>query len=121
VPGAECLAGKEEEMKILNAFSMNMLDPTEIIVDVRRALLSLAEARLMLEGTTDFESAVGHIDTAKLFSEQLGVPILPNRINILLRKGDTALVGQHVGTRLPEGATQLPEGARIDWMFVQIL
>jgi hypothetical protein len=119
MPGVECLAGKEE-MKILNAFSWNMLDPTVMSGGVSYARLSLAEARLMIESTLDYESAVGHTDTAKLFTELLGVPILPNRANVLLRKGDKALVGQHVGTRLPEGATQLPEGARIDWIYFTV-
>ena len=107
-------------MKILNAFSLGMLDPAAICGVVKYARLSLAEARLMVGGTTDFESAVGHVDTAKLYSEQLGVTVLPNRTNILLRAGDRALVGQYGGTRLPEGATQLPEGARIDWVYLVV-
>ncbi len=65
-------------------------------------------------------SAVGHADTAAVFSSVLGVPIAANRATISLGKGERALVGQYRGPRLPEGATQLPEGATIQWMVVSV-
>lgn len=50
----------------------------------------------------------------------LGHPVPMNRVNVQLHPGDSALVGQYTGPRLPEGATQLPEGARILWLRVDV-
>ena len=58
-------------------------------------------------------SAVGHADTARI----LGVPM--NRINIQLMPGQTAIVAQLQGGRLPEGATTLPEG--FSFKFFRVL
>jgi len=111
---------------ILNAFSLNLLDPTVAAGSIEftrlpganAAFASLADVRR--GGTKQIVSAVGHADTARLFSQQLGEEIVAARATVAMSVGDMALVGQHVGTRLPEGATQLPEGARIDWFLVQL-
>lgn len=65
-------------------------------------------------------SAVGHADTARLFSSVLDRQIEPNRINVELGDDDELLVGQYVGPRLPEWATELPKGAVIHWMSVHM-
>jgi hypothetical protein len=39
---------------------------------------------------------------------------------VSLVPGDRVLVGQYSGTRLPEGATTLPEGATIRWLVVSV-
>jgi hypothetical protein len=65
-------------------------------------------------------SAVGHPDTARIFSSILGVDITTNRCNVTLNRNDYIYVGQYIGPRLPEGATQLPEGASILWYKVQV-
>ena len=101
-------------MFILNAFSLNMLDgDADVIVrQVTQAVAaSLAPACV---------SAVGHADTAAVFSAVLGVPVPCNRVSVTLRHGDLALVGQYSGPRLPEGATSLPEGATIKWVVVGV-
>jgi hypothetical protein len=73
----------------------------------------------MLSGEIKFTSAVGHADTAMVFSNELGLPILPNRVSVKLYDPETrVLVGQYVGPRLPEGATRLPDGATIEWWIV---
>jgi len=64
---------------------------------------------------SDLVSAIGHADTARV----LGVPM--NRINVTLRKGDTAFVAQLQGGRLPEGATTLPEGSTFKFIKVEVL
>jgi hypothetical protein len=74
--------------------------------------------RMMLSGEITWESAVGHADTAFLFANELGLPILPNRVSVKLKAGECALIGQYIGSRLPEGCTSLPEGARIEWWIV---
>lgn len=104
-------------MKLLNAFSLNMLAEFPAWASFQE--LSLGEVREILteEG---FDSAVGHAETAAVFSEQLGVEVSCQRVTVTLKKGESALVGQCRGPRLPEGATTLPEGATIRWYLVMI-
>jgi len=103
-------------MILLNAFSLNMLAefPSRPCFEE----ISLDEAREALGDS--FESAVGHADTAAVFSEQLGIVVPANRMTIALKKGDIAVVGQYRGPRLPEGATTLPDGATIAWYRVTV-
>lgn len=102
-------------MRLLNAFSLSMIAHPAVI---ETSELTVAQAQAVLaEG---FESAVGHADTATVFGEVLGVPVATNRVSIALEKGEQALVGQYAGPRLPEGATQLPEGATIKWLLVTV-
>jgi hypothetical protein len=101
---------------LLNAFSANMLE--SFPADIKFAEISLEEAkRLAARG---FASAVGHADTAKVFSSVIGVPVPANRINVSLKEGHVALIGQYRGPRLPEGATELPEGATIQWLLMAV-
>lgn len=65
-------------------------------------------------------SAVGHADTAALFSALLGRPVEHARVNVTLHDDDVLLVGQITGGRLPEGATTLPDGVRILWLAVTV-
>ena len=101
-------------MYILNAFSLNMIvgDANIVVREVSRAM-----AASLASGCT---SAVGHADTAAVFSSVLGVDVPCNRATVALEDGDVALVGQYSGPRLPEGATTLPEGATIKWMVVEV-
>ena len=101
-------------MYILNAFSLNMIVGNADIV-VREITKDVA-ASLAANCT----SAVGHADTAAVFSHVLGVEIPCNRVTVALKDGDVALVGQYSGPRLPEGATALPEGATIKWLVVAV-
>jgi len=64
---------------------------------------------------SDLVSAVGHQDTANV----LGVEM--RRVNVTLRKGDTAFVAQLQGGRLPEGSTTLPEGFSLKFFKVEVL
>ena len=101
-------------MFILNAFSLNMIvGNADIVV---REISQKVAARLAAICT----SAVGHADTAAVFSSVLGVEVPCNRATVALKEGDVALVGQYSGPRLPEGATSLPEGATIKWLVVGV-
>ena len=113
-------------MKIIisNALSLSMLDretqrgsADEAVIprpcDDPDAFLDEWEA----DGA-DIESAVGHADTAAVFSAILGRLVAANRVNVKLEAGVVLLVGQYIGQRLPEGASTLPEGARIEWWTV---
>ena len=110
-------------MYLLNAFSANMLAdfPASVTFDE----ISAAHARLVLmciEADGDsWESAVGHADTARVFESVLGDVVVPcNRVTVNLRAGDSAILGQYSGPRLPEGAKELPAGAEIKWLLVQV-
>jgi len=103
-------------MLLLNAFSANMLAafPTKVAFEP----ISVEEAASIAADGID--SAVGHADTAALFSSQLGVSVLVERRTVSLAAGAVALVGQYRGPRLDEGATQLPEGAEIIWLRMTV-
>lgn len=112
-------------MYLLNAFSLNMIsgfpasvEVTEVTADQARfALMCAAEA----DGEVDFvKSAVGHADTAAVFSSVLNCPVECRRVTVSLSKGDSAIVGQYIGPRLKEGAVALPEGAAIKWLLVHV-
>jgi hypothetical protein len=105
-----------EEMYLLNAFSLNMLAeyPAQPLFEE----VSLDQVRNSLQN--GFTSAVGHADTAAVFSDQLGINVPANRTNVSLVKGDIAVIGQYRGPRLPEGVSTLPEGASIVWLQVTI-
>lgn len=101
---------------IANAFSLQML-PQGLqiwVTDKNPAEVSRACRDV------PWTSIVGHADTAAIISGQLGFEVPHNRININLQPGDTLYVGQLTGGRLPEGATELPEGFRLEWRRVDI-
>jgi hypothetical protein len=99
-----------------NAFSLNMLgEKPEQSIRVRA--LSLTSARMLVGNLT---SVVGHADAAAVFTTVLRSEVACNRASVTLEAGDSLLVGQYSGPRLPEGATKLPEGANIKWFLVEI-
>lgn len=68
-------------------------------------------------------SAVGHPDTAVLFSSLLNRPVEYNRVSVRLSRDDTLLVGQLMAAdggmvRLAPGTTELPVGATIEWWVI---
>ncbi len=99
-------------MKLMNAFSLNMLAqfPAQPLFEE----ITLEAAKAALQG--GFESAVGHANTAAVYSSVLGLPVEAARSTVSLQKGDVAIIGQYRGPRLEEGAKQLPEGATIQWI-----
>jgi hypothetical protein len=104
------------KMMLLNAFSLNMLAGFPTSVRVEEVTLERAQGLAV-----DAQSAVGHADTAAVFSTVLGVPVPANRATVSLVAGSVALVGQYIGPRLPEGSTTLPEGATIKWLLVAVV
>ena len=98
--------------KILaNAFSISML-PMEAMNFIRVKKITPDEI------PTDIESAIGHVDTAKLQSNNLGIEVKPNPVSNKLTESDVLYVAQYTGPRLPEGATTLPEGASLEFFEV---
>lgn len=91
-----------------NGFSLQMVAP-EDLSKVR--FEPVAEPM----DKSQYVSIIGHADMAQI----LGVPL--NRISVTLKAGDELWVCQLTGGRLPEGATQLPEGFKFIWVKVIIL
>jgi hypothetical protein len=102
-------------MILLNAFSLNMV-PEKCDVRIRRISTEKAVEQLK----AGWESAVGHANTAAVFASVLGIEVPMNRKTVAVEPGDRMIVGQYVGPRLPEGATELPEGAEIRWALVTV-
>jgi len=104
---------------ITNAISLNML-PLEVQsggIIFRR--IGLEEAQRLVREADTVVSAIGHADTARLVGAQLGVELPPDRRSVQL--GDEyTLIAQYTGPRLPEGTTELPSSARIEFFAVRL-
>ena len=115
---------------ILNSFSFNMFPPEAELAEmqVNRCTPQEVAADIAANGgNSAIESYVGHEDMANVVSTQLGYHVPKNRRNLVLpsvegsvdKPENTELyVAQYTGPRLPEGATELPQGARIAWYWV---
>lgn len=105
-------------MIITNAISLNMFEIGTLLTQLSVREISREVARALVE-TTPYTSAIGHADTARILSVELGIDIPMNRVTLRVESG-ALLVGQYVGPRLPEGVSQLPDGARIKWILVEV-
>lgn len=90
-----------------NAFSLQMLESFPCSV-------TITETTMEEIAISDFTSIVGHPDTAAV----LGVDC--NRVSVKLHPGDVLYVAQLMGGRLPEGATELPDGYSFKFLKVTI-
>lgn len=101
-------------MKYLgNAFSIQMLNVTDTLqVSVTKIQPEEVPAEAM--------SVIGHMDTANVVSTILGRPVEMNRKSVKLSSGDELYVAQLVGGRLPEGATTIPEGMKMEFYKISI-
>lgn len=120
---------------VCNAFSLSMLDrenqgqkqphyenrrmPTPTSLEQIKANLAWLAER---NASPEIISAVGHADTAKILGNMLGIDLPMNRVSVKIGDfGDDktrVIIGQYVGPRLPEGSTELPEGAAIEWWII---
>lgn len=108
---------------ITNAFSLNMIEEPvgkyEIMEcnweEVRgyMALLNKYDTNHYKGVYINIVNAFGHDKSIPLLKNNYGVEIKFNRISVNAKRGDTIIVLQYRGERLPEGATELPEGAEI--------
>jgi hypothetical protein len=109
---------------LTNAMSINMFEHS----DGARSLAIVpvtAQAAHNLIVNENAKSAIGHKDTARIVSSLLGIEISANRETIKFPSPHSAnrvslVVAQYSGPRLPEGTTELPEGAKIEfWQVYQ--
>jgi len=104
---------------ITNAISLNMMPPGCTSGGIIFRHIGLSEAQRLVREADTVVSAIGHADTARLVGAQLGVELAADRRSVQL--GDEyTLVAQYIGPRLPEGATELPSGARIEFFAVRL-
>ncbi len=101
-------------MLLLNAFSINMFNPSICFPVFREIDVDYVKSFNLV-------SAIGHADTATILTNILERNIPVNRVSVSLAKGDSAIVAQYVGPRLQEGATQLPDGAKIRFYLVKMI
>ena len=93
-----------------NSFIINMVEDFEDFILIRSRKINPSEI------PADVESAIGHADTARIVSGILGREVPAERKDVHLKRGDVLYVAQYKGPRLPEGATVLPEGARLEFL-----
>ena len=100
-------------IKVFNAFSVQMVG---MDFSVKGKEISLKEAQTLVGQGVD--SYVGHPDTAVVLSSMLGRTIPAERRFGSIEIGETVLVAQVTGGRLPEGVTTLPEGMKLRFCLV---
>jgi len=124
VPQPNQAAMVRSQLYLANTFSINML-PRDYH-NYKFLPISPFEAAAILYVLRDrVTNIIGHADTAALVelvlraqAPELELPE-PQRLTVQLDFLDEVLVAQYTGPRLPKGATQLPEGARIDFWLVE--
>lgn len=105
----------ENRVFLGNAFSLQMLDLQ------KQAQVIVTPVSSNEVSNADFESVIGHDDTAAVLTDMLAVPVFCNRTSVRLQKGDVLFVAQVTGGgRLPEGATRLPEGFSLSFLRVEL-
>lgn len=102
---------------LCNAFSLQML-AGDATVKVSEKTLTEVSALL---NSNEFQSVIGHADTANIVSGLIGKEVACNRASIQLTPGDVLLVAQVTGGRLPEGTTELPEGFQLSFRKVTLV
>ena len=114
------------KLKLANSFSLQMLPKYKRAWDIAvtefdsKVIKQIINNRGTLAGEV-LESYIGHADTANVLSKILDMPIPVNRQNIELGHDTNLIVAQYSGGRLPEGATELPEGAEFKFYFVSLI
>ena len=99
-------------MKLLNAFSLNMIADGTLTV---RSITAVRAAELLC--ADGLESCVGH-DPA-LIAAALGMEVPMVRASVSLIPGESAIVAQYLGPRLPPGTTELPPDATIAFKLIR--
>lgn len=94
---------------LTNAFSFQMCVGTEGVIRWKRMTPDQVSS---IEG---IESVIGRENVAKVLSNDLKKEIKMNRANIELEDGDSLIIAQVIGGKLPEDATELPDGYKITY------
>lgn len=129
---------KEVKMKLLNSISLNMLPQTGAYLKytpvrgfpLTRVNESELNSRTHIRGCevpVDYDCCIGHQDLCNILTTMVRercpdfAGYEAERKTVQLTTGEKALVAQYVGERLPEGATKLPQGAKISFFWVEVI
>jgi hypothetical protein len=108
---------------LTNAFSLQMIAADAVIKISAIPEPAIELETLLMQGPV--KNAIGHVDTdgvVRALLADAGIEIEPGaRRNVRLEPGDICIVAQLIGGRLPEGATELPPGARIEFRRVEVI
>ena len=105
---------------IANAFSLQMVEGDAAKIAVSKVTAEYVKEYLYGRWA-EVVSAIGHADTARVVAGLLESDrVTANRINVALQPNDLLVVAQVTGGRLPEGATELPEGVSLQFYFVRL-
>lgn len=107
----KCILANAFSLQMLGSIGGHLIKVTEMTTEQTREVCRDLGA----------VSAVGHADTAAILGSLLNADVAHARVNVSLLPGDTLIVGQVTGGRLPEGATTLPEGTSIRWLKVELI
>lgn len=110
---------------LANAFSINMI--RELIPQANKRYpadvgfpISFKEVPAS-DVPKDCISVVGHADTAAILTNLLGFNVPCNRETFNMADCLELYVAQYNGPRLPEGTTELPDGANFTFYLVQMV
>ena len=103
-----------------NAFSLQMVSSFPARINVEEMTYEDFEALIWSIRHNLVINAIGHTDTMNVVNSILDSDFKPNRININLTNNDCLIVFQLIGGRLPEGATELPEGFKYKFIRVTL-
>ncbi len=110
---------------VCSAFSGNMMSKEIDDAGIAIRRLTEGEVRPFLDAQVDcyhrrVVPAVGNKALCPLIEKILGRPDLHSSTQIMLEEGDKCLVAHYDGPKIPEGATEVPEGGKITWMLYTI-
>lgn len=97
-----------------NAFSLQMINLDE------SHIINVTPVTIDEVSKSDFESVIGHGDTANVLTSLLGKTVLMNRASVTLNPSDVLYVAQITGGRLPEGSIALPENFSMKFVKVTV-
>lgn len=103
-------------MKLANAFDMYMLykDST---VKFTKITLDQVKKELLDDNV---ESYINDKDLASVLTNQFGIPVVENPWCFIAEKNEKFIIADYRGPALSEGATSLPEGAKITFWLVEV-
>lgn len=114
------LGGGIVRIYIANAFSLQMIQSAAAKIAVSKVTAEYVKEYLYGRWA-EVVSAIGHADTARVVAGLLETDrVTANRINVALQPDDLLIVAQVTGGRLPEGATELPDGVSLQFYFVRL-
>ena len=107
-------------LTITNAFSINMI-AHHVDANVSFKRITTERVRDLVNASRPVVGRCGHKDIATLVNKKLKADIAHERVDTKLEYNDLLIVAQYRGPRLPEGATELPKDAVIEWYEVLIV